>query len=627
MASCDSTRKSFGNDENPFNLPPAWVGGGCAGIASAVRYATALTGFVARYQFLLDAHPNDFLTSLPMARLPIEWAAEYCALGEPTDLLTRADGTEDVGERMCDADADRSPRTLVEWFAQARRFQMPRQPAVRDTGHPVALAFPSSLRVFTGAKKCHEVELMTRAVLAAANAAGGCRRVMELGAGVGRLSSVLAMEHRFAVVGVDCSQRFTLKAERRTQWLLAHRRRARGARCAAAACAHISDDMDAAALGALWQSSRDAAATTRTTPSAAREVGVDAAGADANANTDADADADAAMGTRDAPAGSAGAMLLVGMHTCGELAPSMLKLFANSLRVRDAGAPGLKALRCAPCTTTATADASVAAAAAAVAAAAASVVAPTAPVATIRGIVNVGCCYNLLGKQHGGAGAAVGAAAAAGANWCITEFPLSATLRSLPCAAARLTRRLCSAAAQSTSPGFVKIARAQKGGALHRPRRLARALLQRFLEAYHPALCENAKRAKLKTSKFNPFAPARERSARDAAVVEERCSYAAYVRSAMASLGASAAELERAPDADALNAEWDRAWAEHAASLKLFHCMAEAVAPMVEALLLLDRAIFLAELPQKPTVRLFPLFDPAISPRNLCLTAFDTPRA
>ena len=44
---------------------------------------------------------------------------------------------------------------------------------------------------------------------------------------------------------------------------------------------------------------------------------------------------------------------------------------------------------------------------------------------------------------------------------------------------------------------------------------------------------------------------------------------------------------------------------------------------MVEALLLLDRALFLAELPgmEGGTVRLFPLFDPSISPRNLCLTA------
>ena len=229
----------------------------------------------------------------------------------------------------------------------------------------------------------------------------------------------------------------------------------------------------------------------------------------------------------------------------------------------------------------------------------------------------MGCCYNLLGKSRH-IGAAVGpppatSPAAAGANWHVSDFPWSTTLRSTPSAAVRLTRRLCSAAAQSTNPGFVQIARAQKGGALHRPRRLARALLQRLLTEHFPSLCEVAKSAKLKTSKFDPFAAAGQGT-----------DFAVYVRSAMVALGASAAELARTPDADALNNDWDHAWEAHAGSLKLFHCMAEAVAPMVEALLLLDRALFLAELPQKPTVRLFPLFDPTISPRNLCLTAFTT---
>ena len=569
---------SLGDALNPFNLPPGYG----AGVSGALAYAAALSAFVARYQFLLDAHPNDWLIEEPLARLPVGWLEEYAVLGEPTDLLCSAGGDDDASTTDAGGES-----TLIEWFAQARRLQMPRQPPPPPSDGTRPLAFPLAQRIFTGAKKCHEVEFMTRAVLAAATAAGGgggdpCRRVMELGAGVGRLSSVLAMEHGLAVVGVDCSEAFTIKAERRKQWLVAHRKKKKRRRrrrvrvgeeesaaaaaaaaeeeeeeeacwagVAASCCARICEEMNAADLAALWSTATDA--------------------------------------TSD----EGGGTLLVGMHTCGELAPTMLKLFANALEssLLDDEAAAVAAVaegRCAPCAATA-----------------------------INGIVNVGCCYNLLGKPPA-PWSSRRSSTSATENWPVRDFPLSAALRADDddaCAAPPLvlTRWLCSAAAQSTNPAFVKIARAHKGGALHRPRRLARALLQRRLVHHHPELLDAAKMTKLKTSKFDPFQKEEEE--------EDRSSFAAFIHSALTSLGVPPNAPELATEAE-LESEWMKAWADHGASLKLFHCMREAIAPMIEALLLLDRALFLTELPQKPTVRLFPLFDPAISPRNLCLTAF-----
>lgn len=96
----------------------------------------------------------------------------------------------------------------------------------------------------------------------------------------------------------------------------------------------------------------------------------------------------------------------------------------------------------------------------------------------------------------------------------------------------------------------------------------------------------------------------------------------------------------------ALEAEWEHEWAAEGAKLKLFYLMREALAPLIEAVLLVDRAIYLTErinaATRKPSpgleregdaddggrqkvpesiVRLFPLFDPALSPRNICLFA------
>lgn len=88
----------------------------------------------------------------------------------------------------------------------------------------------------------------------------------------------------------------------------------------------------------------------------------------------------------------------------------------------------------------------------------------------------------------------------------------------------------------------------------------------------------------------------------------------------------------------ALEAEWEREWAAEGGNLKLFYLMREALAPLVEAVLLVDRAVYLSEringARRTPSaglerddknpegvVRLFPLFDPALSPRNICLFA------
>ena len=53
--------------------------------------------------------------------------------------------------------------------------------------------------------------------------------------------------------------------------------------------------------------------------------------------------------------------------------------------------------------------------------------------------------------------------------------------------------------------------------------------------------------------------------------------------------------------------------AAQAGRLRLFHLMREALAPLVEAVLLVDRALYLTQqLGEGAVVRLFPVFDPAL---------------
>ena len=135
--------------------------------------------------------------------------------------------------------------------------------------------------------------------------------------------------------------------------------------------------------------------------------------------------------------------------------------------------------------------------------------------------------------------------------------------------------------------------------------------------------------------------------------------YSAYAVDALVRLGVVSASL---PTKLVLEAEWNECWESERARFKLYFLMREAAAPLVEALLVLDRALFVHEQlsattsssssssveneeasagrcsdtkpddgcnatanaigpASEPVVRIFPIFDPALSPRNLCIYA------
>ena len=182
--------------------------------------------------------------------------------------------------------------------------------------------------------------------------------------------------------------------------------------------------------------------------------------------------------------------LLVGLHSCGELTPTMLHIFASQVE-------------------------------------------QTAP-AAVRGLVVVGCCYNLLAadpvrtseralrmKSTSGPPAAKKDAMADE----VVHYPLrTMTEEDVPVppdsasgvgGGLLIDRRLCAAAAESTNPAFLVRQLSIRGveskssstgnsngekiiGAL-RPRRLARALLQRRLRDHYPETYARSTTLKLKT--------------------------------------------------------------------------------------------------------------------------------
>jgi hypothetical protein len=258
---------------------------------------------------------------------------------------------------------------------------------------------------------------------------------------------------------VDCSTEFCVKAEKRLKWLAMRGAGPGGAGGGArptwaggpptAVSARVGDETTIDALETLWrQQAAQAAAMEPETEPEPREPAQNSGG------------------------GGSGGAILIGLHTCGELTPTMLRLFARSTHAAatagaDGGSDGGSKL---------------------------------------AGLLAVGCCYNLLAPAAPTAASSGGgeivkredelvcfplseairiatqqqpshASAVDGASTCGTEPPLEIL---------RLSRKLCAAAAESTNPAFVARISARQGGASLRARRLARALLQRRLRDHHP---------------------------------------------------------------------------------------------------------------------------------------------
>eukprot|EP00658_Telonema_sp_P-2_P044641 TRINITY_DN32539_c0_g1_i1.p1 TRINITY_DN32539_c0_g1~~TRINITY_DN32539_c0_g1_i1.p1 ORF type:complete len:201 (+),score=45.27 TRINITY_DN32539_c0_g1_i1:155-757(+) len=146
-------------------------------------------------------------------------------------------------------------------------------------------------------------------------------------------------------------------------------------------------------------------------------------------------------------------------------------------------------------------------------------------------------------------------------------------------------------------------AQQRRGGDL-RDRRLARALLQLVLREHAPCLLEATRGAKLPTAQ-----------------VRDGRGFGEYVHSAVAVLGGCSEQTSSVlGDTARLEALFAASRESESSGLAGWFCMRQALATVVESLILMDRMLFLADQPGISSV-LLPVFDPDISPRNRCIVA------
>ena len=402
-----------------------------------------------------------------------------------------------------------------------------------------------ALRLAMKPKKIHEIVHMS-ALADAVGHLAGCARIVDVGSGLGYLSRTLAFDYAWNVVAVEGESSYVEEAHRIDSQVGKNLRQLVPS---GASLKHVA-----------------ARLAPECTPDDFLKVVADArpSGQTTNSSIAGDAEGQGQVN----PAHASGASTLVGLHTCGDLGPTMLRVFHHA---GDA----------------------------------------------VNALVNVGCCYMKMSEagcrawtgagwdkstDEGRRSTAKDADAASGAAAHSYGFPMSAHVQSLGVVAGfPLREHACHSliaykerlrlAASPPTPGDETTREAEASLRLHG----RRAILDLLLTRMRP----------------NEPIPALG-SIKGAA----RMGLEAYLTAGWAQSGRQPLpdDVWRAflAEAEALDARWRR--------VVVLYVLRLLLAPLWEALVLLDRLLYLRE-DLGHFAALVPLFDPSLSPRSYALVA------
>ncbi|XP_070622756.1 methyltransferase-like protein 25B isoform X2 [Erythrolamprus reginae] len=453
------------------------------------RLAASLVRLLALYRPLIDAYVIEFFSDDLWGRLPRSWQAVLGELSPPevAALLLRRGRPAALW-----------PLSLLAFHATAHALPFPRRPAdPRDP--PLPPRFCRHLRP----KKQHEVQRLAQ-VLKRLSELTGCRQVVDVGAGQGHLARFLAFGLQLSVTAVEGDARLVTQAAKFDRALaleLAKEQAKQQApdRPAVQGPSHVvgwvSPDTRWPEFVKLLHSGKAAddrslgGADSARQPPELRETGAGKEGGRAGSGL--------------------GPLLLTGLHACGDLSATLLRLFVAS--------------------------------------------------PDIAGITSVSCCYMKL--SPGG-------------------YPLSNWVSGLP--------------------GHQLSYKAREG-ACH-----ALEDYRLRLERDSPSLRTHCYRARLETL-IRAIDPAKKRLGVQAIPKTHEMTFEQYARQGLERVGMT----PRGPLEAASPAEQRR--------VVVFVSLALLLAPLVETLILLDRMIYLQE--QGFPCELVPLFNPALSARNLVLVS------
>ncbi|XP_064406568.1 methyltransferase-like protein 25B [Halichondria panicea] len=456
--------------------------------ATCTERLSRLAQLVSSFRWLLNSYVIEFFTESHWLKLPQSWQdALYSAdLFEVSRLLLQGGGNNAPLSKVY-------PLSLLAFSAAAHSLSLPRQP-VDVTPHNVRVGsqlegLEHVFRCHIKPKKQHEIKVFGEKIHHL-SLETKCKNIVDVGSGQGHLSRYLAHKYGLSVTGVEgVGGHLTTAAkyDKDVEKMLAKRGGGGG---------HHGNSSDSGSLTHI-EAMIGPEASIEDILLSHVEDGETTTGALCASSEDDDE-----------------RYILVGLHTCGDLAPTILRVFAGSGRV--------------------------------------------------VGVASVGCCYMKLTCE----GAVCG-------------YPMSGCGRRLECGLRYEAREV----------------------ACHSNERY-RERLQGSLESFHH-LKVHCHRAAVEVL-------LRKRGLRRSQVrISKRVSKLPFMEYAHALLGSLATPSPPPAELDALRVLVEEEWRR----VVMFFMLRLTLAPCVESVLLLDRAMFLIE--QGYTdVSLYPLFDPTLSPRN-----------
>ncbi|KAM3254100.1 hypothetical protein ACQJBY_047926 [Aegilops geniculata] len=544
---------------------PASGGGGwarsCETAEQTREWMEAIASFLGRHRPLLEAHVVNFFKDRLWEMVDADWME--CLRQEPVEsLLMLPSGRVQ----------DHWPSSLQEFILTARSLVLPREQKS-----------PQSIEALSGI-----VDAIARS--------RGAKTVVDVGSGQGYLAQALSFEYQLAVIAIDASSHHASVTNTRAERIKKHY---------AAKCVEKQQFKVPRTVTCHVLSSDTLAAVT-----------LDACQDDHGEHITETNNCNQSSPQDEQPNHSIPQLVLAGLHACGDLSVNMLRVFVSCEQV--------------------------------------------------QALVSVGCCYNLLSEDcHEDTDTCPGFPISKAAK--SSKLVLGKSIRDLACQSAERWRNLTKEMALQNfdihafraafqmvlEKYFPEVSRlspsiGRQGKALRRQRLRKVMEFHLDMEKADALSYPNSKEQNMNTDCSLPIEPTVPKGSVECCS-NELCTGDTYSTSAV--VGSSISRVNVGPSDNNLDecckftlfkdftisglGRLGCGFVEDVNLLEVwkdvqhftefigpFWCLRAALGPLVETYILLDRLLFLQEQGSAVEASLFPLFDPAMSPRNMALVAW-----
>ncbi|KAB5547946.1 hypothetical protein DKX38_011352 [Salix brachista] len=177
----------------------------CRTAKKTLEWINAIVTFIKPYAFLTKAHVTNFFTHKLWQSIDPDWL--HCLRNEPVQNLLLI---------PCGIIQEHWPASLKEFVLDLKSLAFPREQAHLNKLFPGVnvVSLNSVLALGMNFKKKHEVEVLSAVVSSIANSVGA-QTIVDVGAGQGYLAQVLSFQYQHSVVAIDaCSHHGTVMEKR-----------------------------------------------------------------------------------------------------------------------------------------------------------------------------------------------------------------------------------------------------------------------------------------------------------------------------------------------------------------------------------------------------------------------------